>query len=209
MLILQAPENVAFTFYGPNSIPVLGTLTSQAELLYEVFHLRSLPSSSMLGMRVMTYPACFLFFINLDYGALTPLIFALSGSSLNFEWYRASISSEIAERIGRTTIPTRRRTKQGLDWPDQSTRCSIHHRESQEVSRLKFVNRPDITLRVVCITLTRSWTIFLCLKDLVSANNDLWSPGFLSRSYDITSQGLQWFNSYKVTLALYNWLLTF
>lgn len=33
--VLEAPENVALTFYGPNSIPVIGTFTSQAELLYE------------------------------------------------------------------------------------------------------------------------------------------------------------------------------
>ncbi|KAG0562303.1 hypothetical protein KC19_9G135400 [Ceratodon purpureus] len=33
--VLEAPENVALTFFGPNSIPVIGTLTSQADLLYE------------------------------------------------------------------------------------------------------------------------------------------------------------------------------
>uniref|UniRef100_A0A7I4E6M4 CP-type G domain-containing protein n=1 Tax=Physcomitrium patens TaxID=3218 RepID=A0A7I4E6M4_PHYPA len=39
--VLEAPENIALTFYGPNSIPVLGTLTPQAEVFYEVFKLHS------------------------------------------------------------------------------------------------------------------------------------------------------------------------
>lgn len=114
-LILQAPENVAFTFYGPNSIPVLGTLTSQAELLYEVFHLRSLPSSSMPGMGVMTYPACFLFFIHLDYGALSPLISALCGSSLHLsDTVLPSLPKLQRELGGRLFPPGGERRK---DWP--------------------------------------------------------------------------------------------